>query len=73
MVVRIVPAKNMDCPKLQLGSLVTLPIADTPRLFASIISIIKSSNSSSGKKKKKKKKLNRSADRPEFILANKFM
>ena len=47
MVVRIVPAKNIDCPKLQLGSLVTLPIAETPLLFALIISTIKSSNSSS--------------------------
>ncbi len=49
IVVRIVPAKNMDCPKLQLGSLVTFLAADTPRLFAFTTSTINASNSASEK------------------------
>ena len=53
IVLRIVAAKKMDCPKLQLGSLVTLPIAETPRLFALIISTMNVSNSSSVNKKTK--------------------
>ncbi len=47
IVVRMVPAKKMDWPKLQLGSLDTLPTADTPRLFASTISLMNFSRSSS--------------------------
>lgn len=35
MVVMTVPAKNNDCPKLQLGSdIVTFRVADTPRFVA---------------------------------------
>lgn len=53
IVVRMVPAKKMDCPKLQLGSLDTLPTADTPRLFASMISTMNASSSPSAKNKTK--------------------
>lgn len=34
MVVRIVPAKKSAGPNVQLGSLVTFLVADTPRLLA---------------------------------------
>ena len=45
----MVPAKNIDCPMLQFGSELTLPTADTPLLFASIISTMNASNSSSAR------------------------
>ena len=48
MVVMTVPAKNTDCPKLQLGlDLVTFFTADIPLFVACTIFTIKSSNSAS--------------------------
>ena len=48
MVVRMVNAKKMACPKLQLGSdIVTLRLADTPLLAAITTSFMNRSNSSS--------------------------
>lgn len=48
IVVRRVPAKKMDCPKVQLGSaIVTFFVADTPLLVATTILAINFSNLSS--------------------------
>lgn len=53
IVVRIVVAKNMACPKLQLDSdMVTFLTADTPRLAPLTTSMIKFSSSSSANTKK---------------------
>lgn len=54
IVVRTVVAKKSDWPKLQLGSdIVTFFEADTPRLAALTIILMKLSNSSSITKKNK--------------------
>lgn len=47
IVVMTVLEKNIDCPKLQFGSVVTFPTADTPLLFAATMSLMKSSRASS--------------------------
>lgn len=47
IVVTTVLEKNNDCPKLQFGSPETLREAETPRLLARTISLIKFSKSSS--------------------------
>lgn len=48
IVVRRVPAKKMDCPKVQLGSaIVTFFVADTPLLVATTILAMNFSNLSS--------------------------
>ena len=49
IVVKMVPAKKTDWPKLQLGSLDTLAIADTPRSLAFTTWTMNSSNSASAK------------------------